>query len=243
MLSPLTTSQVDLANYHTTIHWADHLLGYNMPIFQFPVCHDISDVYSSASANDASIFGSWMMSHPHATSEGDSDLSTHPSYGGPVHSSYDNSESVPVPDISVTTSQSKEANHLKGIMKKHSKWRLVLSYLQLLIRVAICKGEIGNPHFITIATPKTKATLICCLFNESLIHANTNSMELEQGQKLIHSCNAHTHSFSVVSAGNGRILSENKILVMVHFLLVLITYLTSNRQAHGYLNLSTIQSV
>ncbi|KAG2119468.1 uncharacterized protein F5147DRAFT_647426 [Suillus discolor] len=137
---------VDLANYRTIIHWADYPSGYNMPVFQFSGHCDMSDVFSSASANNASIFSSWMMSNAHVTSEGD--------YGGPysTHSdSHHKSESAPVSDIPIATAQSTDADHLTGVMQKYSKWRLVLSYLWLLMRLAICRGETGNPHFITTA--------------------------------------------------------------------------------------------
>ncbi|KAG1869685.1 hypothetical protein C8R48DRAFT_771075 [Suillus tomentosus] len=194
--------RVDLANYHTIIHWADYPSGYNMPVFQFSGHCGMSDVFSSASANDASIFGSWMMSNAHVTSENDGSLSAHPNYGGPysAHSdSHHNSESAPAPApvIPIATATSTDADHLTGVMLKYSKWRLVLSYLRLLIRLAICRGETGNPHFITTAPLETKAALIHRLFTESLLRANISAVELEQ-----------------VSASDGRIISENEILVM-----------------------------
>lgn len=218
-----------------------------MPVFQFS--GHLSDVFSSASAsgNDASNFGSWMISNAPVRSEGDGSLSAHTSYGGPysAHSdSHHNSESTPAPDIvitaahsdshdnstpalvpdtAITTAQSKDADHLKGIMKKYPKWRLVLSYLRLLIRVAICKGETGNPHFITTASLETKAAMIHGLFTESLTRANISSTE--EGQKLIHEMR-RTHSFPVTSTSDSRTLSENEVLAMVCFPLVSIIYLS-----------------
>ncbi|KAG1895784.1 uncharacterized protein F5891DRAFT_983963 [Suillus fuscotomentosus] len=192
--------RVDLANYHTIIHWADYPSGYNMPVFQFSGHCGMSDVFSSASANNASIFGSWIMSNAHVTSENDGSLSAHPNYGGPysAHSdSHHNSESAPAPVIPIATATSTDADHLTGVMLKYSKWRLVLSYLRLLIRLAICRGETGNPHFITTAPLETKAALIHRLFTESLLRANISAVELEQ-----------------VSTSDGRIISENDILVM-----------------------------
>jgi hypothetical protein len=241
-----------------------------MPVFQFS--GHLSDVFSSASAagNDASNFGSWLISNAPVRSEGDGSLSAHTSYGGPysahsdshhysestpapdiaiaittAHSeSHHNSESVPasdivitaahsdshdnstsalVPDTAITIAQSKDADHLKGIMKKYPKWRLVLSYLRLLIRVAICKGETGNPHFITTASLETKAAMIHGLYTESLTRANISSTE--EGQKLIHEMR-RTHPFPVTSTSDSRKLSENEVLAMVCFPLVSITYLS-----------------
>ena len=162
----------------------------------------MSDVYSSASANKASIFNSWMMSNAHVTSEGDGSLSAHLDYGVPysTHSvPYDNSsheadyldlnDPAPdangdVPDIQLDT-QCEDTSTLQGIMTTYPKWRLVLAYLRLLIRLAICKGETENPHLITKAKTEKKATFICHLFAQSLLRANTSTEELEQGQKLI----------------------------------------------------------
>ncbi|KAG2159197.1 uncharacterized protein EDB93DRAFT_1245013 [Suillus bovinus] len=111
--------------------------------------------------------------------------------------SHHNSTSALMPDTAITTAQSKDADHFKGIMKKYPKWRLVLSYLWLLIRVAICKGETGNPHFITTASLETKAAMIHGLFTESLTRANISNIE------------------EVTSTSDSRTLSENEVLAMV----------------------------
>ncbi|KAG1838514.1 hypothetical protein C8R48DRAFT_782385 [Suillus tomentosus] len=64
-----------------------------------------------------------------------------------------------------------------------------------------------------MAPLETKAALIHRLFTESLLRANISAVELEQGQEFIHSCNAHSF-FSSSFASDGRIISENEILVM-----------------------------
>ncbi|KAG2066723.1 hypothetical protein BDR04DRAFT_1159853 [Suillus decipiens] len=119
-------SQVDLANYRTTIYWAHYPSGCNMPVFQFS--GHLSDVFSSASAagNNTSNFGSWLISNAPVRSEGNGSLSAHTSYGGPysTHSdSHHYSESTPMPDIAIaiTTAHSESHHNLLRLYSIYEK--------------------------------------------------------------------------------------------------------------------------
>ncbi|KAG2357861.1 hypothetical protein BDR07DRAFT_1379813 [Suillus spraguei] len=91
-----------------------------------------------------------------------------------------------------------DTSTLQGIMIVYPKWRLVLGYLQLLIRVAILKGESENPHIITRALVTRKTAFIEALFAESLVHANTTVRELEK----------------VISTQDGQNISQQGVLNM-----------------------------
>ncbi|KAG1737167.1 hypothetical protein EDD22DRAFT_959690 [Suillus occidentalis] len=210
---------VDLANFRTIIHWADYPLGFNMPVFNFGSIPDTSEIYSTLSVNDHSLLNSWTLPDVNMASEGDGSFSAYSHHGAsyPSHSAANISasyltqaasdpalaashaltvETHPNNDVAVEVISSQTTSNLKKIMKEYLKWRLVLAYLRLLFRVAICTGNTVNPHDITTSKPEVKAALVADLFAESLIRANTLEKELE----------------TVIS--NGLTISVDDVLVM-----------------------------
>ncbi|KAG2123403.1 hypothetical protein BD769DRAFT_1389257 [Suillus cothurnatus] len=172
---------------------------------------DISDVYSSISPNNSSLLDSWVMSDLNMVSEGNSDFSTHESYSYhySAHSVSQAENKSHVSDklhhannvhhaIDVPPPTPKNTASLKAIMIAYPKWRLVLAYLRLLMRVAILKGESENPHLITRTLLTTKNTFITNLFAQSLIQANTTLQELEM----------------VISTKDSKVISERKVLCL-----------------------------
>jgi hypothetical protein len=190
---------------------------------------DISDVYSSVSPNDSSLLDSWVMSDLNTVSEGNSDVSAHESYSYhySAHSVSQAENESHVSDelhhandvhhaINVPPPAPKNTASLKAIMIAYPKWRLVLAYLRLLMRVAILKGESENPHLITRTSLTTKNTFIADLFAQSLVRANTTSQELETGQNFIHvTYSVYTDYFPVISTKDGKVISEREVLCLV----------------------------
>ncbi|KAG2087622.1 uncharacterized protein F5147DRAFT_658913 [Suillus discolor] len=193
---------VDLANFRTIVHWADYPLGYNMPVFNFGGIPDMLEVHSTISVNDHSFFNGWPLSDVNMVSEGDGSFSAYSHHGAPypTHSAPYITHSAPHPtpaashpapaasqtlvndahDASGQVVPQQPAVNLKQIMKEYPKWRLVLAYLQLLFRVAICTGNsVVNPHEITTSNADVKANLITTLFSQSLKRANTLEEDLE----------------------------------------------------------------
>ncbi|KAG2114907.1 hypothetical protein BD769DRAFT_1391407 [Suillus cothurnatus] len=199
------------SNCQTIIFWAENPLGYNMHTLQVSGPQDISDVYSSISPNDSLLLDSWVMSDLNTVSEGNSDVSAHESYSYhySAHSVSQAENELHVSDelhhandvhhaIDVPPPAPKNTASLKSIMIAYPKWRLVLAYLRLLMRVAILKGESENPHLITRTSLTTKNTFIADLFAQSLVRANTTSQELE----------------TVISTKDGKVISEREVLCL-----------------------------
>lgn len=180
-----------------------------MPVFNFGSIPDTSEIYSTLSVNDHSLLNSWTLPDVNMASEGDGSFSAYSHHGAsyPSHSAANISASYltqaasdPAPaashaltvetrpnnDVAVEVVSSQTTSNLKKIMKEYPKWRLVLAYLRLLFRVAICTGNTVNPHDITTSKPEVKAALVADLFAESLVRANTLEKELETGQHHIH---------------------------------------------------------
>jgi hypothetical protein len=114
---------------------------------------------------------------------------------------------------------------LKGIMMSYPKWRLVLAYLRLLMRVAILKGESENPHLITRTSIPAKNAFIAVIFAQSLERANTTSKELETGWRLIPLI-YHTDYFPVISSKDGSVISETEVLYMVNIFALYFRFLS-----------------
>ncbi|KAG2357922.1 hypothetical protein BDR07DRAFT_1490113 [Suillus spraguei] len=181
------------SNCQTIIFWAEHPLGYNMHTLQVSGPQDISDVYSSVSPNDSSLLDSWVMSDLNTVSEGNSDAENESHVSDELHHANDVHHAIDVPPPAPKNTAS-----LKAIMIAYPKWRLVLAYLRLLMRVAILKGESENPHLITRTSLTTKNTFIADLFAQSLVQANTTSQELE----------------TVISTKDGKVISEREVLCL-----------------------------
>ncbi|KAG2126386.1 hypothetical protein BD769DRAFT_1668376 [Suillus cothurnatus] len=179
-------AQVNLVNFRTIIHWADYPLGYNMPIFDFDGIPEMSEVYSTMSVNDHSLFNGWVVLDVNMASEDDGSFSVYPNHEAPylAHSAPCPAHSAPCP-----------APHTP-ITKAH--WRLVLAYLRLLLRVAICTGNSENPHEITTSNADVKAAFIAGIFAQSLQRSNTIEEDLA----------------TVVSSKDGSTITRDVILVM-----------------------------
>ncbi|KAG2047194.1 hypothetical protein BDR06DRAFT_976913 [Suillus hirtellus] len=185
---------VDLANFRTIVHWADYPLGYNMPVFNFRGIPDMLEVHSTVSVNDHSFFNGWPLSDVNMASEGDGSFSAYSHHGAPypTHSAPYIAHSAPHPapaasqtlvnnahDASGQVVPQQPAVNLKQIMIEYPKWRLVLAYLRLLFRVAICTGNsVVNPHEITTSDADMRSNLIATLFSQSLKRANTLEEDL-----------------------------------------------------------------
>ncbi|KAG1806054.1 hypothetical protein EV424DRAFT_1350875 [Suillus variegatus] len=194
---------VDFTNFRTMVHWADYPSGYNMPVFNFGSILDMSDIYSTVSVNDHSLFNDWTSLDVNMALEGDGAYSHH---GAPssyhTHSSPYIADSAPhsIPAVSHALiveahdandndndntkvvprpRPRKPASNLKQIMTDYPKWRLVLAYLRLLFRVAICTGNSVNPHEITTSRADVKDSLVANLFCQSLKCADTLEEDLE----------------------------------------------------------------
>jgi hypothetical protein len=146
---------------------------------------------------------------------------------------FDHADDVPLPKPKKNTkpknTKSKNAKPntttLKGIMMTYPKWRLVLAYLRLLMRVAILKGESDNPHVITRASIPAKNAFIAVIFAQSLERANTTSKELETGWKLIHLI-YHTDYSPVISSKDGSVIIESEVLYMASVYALYLRYLS-----------------
>ncbi|KAG1764969.1 hypothetical protein EV702DRAFT_1204781 [Suillus placidus] len=231
------------ANFRTIIHWADFPLGYNMPDFSFDHILEISDVYSTMSVNDHSLFNGWLVSDVDMGSEDDGSFSAyanheapypahsapHPAPAAPYvpiveaqdstdaphqhteaqgltdaplpHAAVQGSTDAPLPHTAAQGSTgvpARRTNTLKGIMTEYPKWRLVLAYMRLLIRVAICTGNSGNPHEITTNNADVRAVFMADIFAQSLQGANTAEEQLE----------------TIISSEDGSTITRNMILLM-----------------------------
>jgi hypothetical protein len=243
----MTVAQVDSANLRTIIHWADFPLGYNMPEFSFDGILEMSDIYSTMSANDHSLFNNWLVSDVDMGSEDDGSFSAYANHEVPYptpaapytpiaeaqgstdtplphtkvqgltdapladtaaqssidarlpHTKAQGLTDAPLPDTAAQSSIDAPLPHtvaqgsvgapprrndtLKGIMTEYPKWRVVLAYMRLFIRVAICTGNSGNPHEITTNNADMRAVFIADMFAQSLQGANTVEEQLETGER------------------------------------------------------------
>ncbi|KAG0703957.1 hypothetical protein DFH29DRAFT_998012 [Suillus ampliporus] len=202
-----TRTHIAPSNSQTVVFWAKHPLGYNAHTLQISEPQDMLEAYSSTSLNDSSLLNSWIMSNLNTISEDNSDVLAHESYGTPnpysTHSVSHAEDEVCVASnklhhADAPPASEEDTSTLQGIMMVYPKWRLVLAYLRLLIRVAILRGESGNPHAITRTLATTKNAFISRLYAESLVRANTSVEELEM----------------VVSTKDGRIITEREVLIM-----------------------------
>ncbi|KAG1897633.1 uncharacterized protein F5891DRAFT_1191841 [Suillus fuscotomentosus] len=85
---------------------------------------------------------------------------------------------------STATSKGKKAKKvvvpeggLKRVMNTYPKWKLALAYLRVLLRIAVCVGEISNPHKLTF---ENRAEAIRNVWPRALLRANINSCDLEE---------------------------------------------------------------
>ncbi|KAG2122955.1 hypothetical protein BD769DRAFT_1670305 [Suillus cothurnatus] len=201
-------ARVNLVDFRTIIHWADYPLGYNMPVFDFDGIPEMSEVYSTMSVNDHSLFNGWVVSDVNMASEDDGSFSVYPNHEAPypAHSAPCPAHSAPCPAPHTPIAEAHVAEDnppqptrtLLDIMTRYPKWRLVLAYLRLLLRVAICTGNSENPHEITTSNADVKAAFIAGIFAQSLQCSNTIEEDLE----------------TVVSSKDGSTITRDVILVM-----------------------------
>jgi hypothetical protein len=156
-----------------------------MPIFDFDGIPEMSEVYSTMSVNDHSLFNGWVVSDVNMASEDDGSFSVYPNHEAPypAHSAPCPAPHTPIAEAHVAEDNPPQPTRtLLDIMTRYPKWRLVLAYLRLLLRVAICTGNSENPHEITTSNADVKAAFIAGIFAQSLQRSNTIEEDLETGE-------------------------------------------------------------
>ena len=76
-----------------------------------------------------------------------------------------------------------DSNSLHHIQLRYPQWQIVLVRMRILMRIAVCRGECGNPFLLTQTTSSdTRARFIANLFKQSLTEVGIPRVELCCGQ-------------------------------------------------------------
>ncbi|KAG1896775.1 uncharacterized protein F5891DRAFT_983197 [Suillus fuscotomentosus] len=96
-----------------------------------------------------------------------------------------------------------DSNTLHHIQLRYPQWLTVLVHMRVLMRVAVCSGEYGNPFLLSQAADH-KARFVADLFERSLAEVQLTRADL---------C-CDTESFPVKSIDNDSEVTESEILTM-----------------------------
>ncbi|KAG2120562.1 uncharacterized protein F5147DRAFT_647038 [Suillus discolor] len=136
-----------------------------------------------------------------------------PSTAASTHQVHANHKSTPTSKRKKAKKAAVPEGGLKRVMNNYPKWKLALAYLRVLLRIAVCIGEIPNPHRLTF---ENRAEAIRNVWPWALLRANIDSRDLEEGGKLNFSDTLDILTpFSVLSLTTKTTMSHDDVLKLL----------------------------